>query len=219
MLFRSIHGTVRLEPVMDRATPYHRPHSTHIAGYAVIIGGDDRWIGNLFTGADPATAYGPDAEGAGPAVAGTSGYDGHPASFEEYLARVQAQPPGDHKRFLGVQQPVYARGNVYASGATPFAGEDTPVVLSTAAVSIAVEGDACYLVTELPEGFDHARLDPVTGRDLPRVRFTDADFEEPDGTPAVLDVDLTGEPKRPGERFVAGPVAGLTSGTNRTRIW
>src|SRR5215472_9673488 len=29
-------GTLRLEPVMDRATPYHRPHSTQVAGYAPI---------------------------------------------------------------------------------------------------------------------------------------------------------------------------------------
>ena len=35
-------GTVRLEPVMDRPTPYHGPHSTQVAGYAFIIGGDDR---------------------------------------------------------------------------------------------------------------------------------------------------------------------------------
>ena len=34
-------GTVRLEQVMDRATPYHQPHSTQVAGYAAIYGGDD----------------------------------------------------------------------------------------------------------------------------------------------------------------------------------
>ena len=58
-------GTVRLEPVMDRATPYHLPHSTQVAGYAFIIGGDDRWVGNFFVGGDAATAYGPGREGVG----------------------------------------------------------------------------------------------------------------------------------------------------------
>jgi hypothetical protein len=212
-------GTVWLEPVMDRATPYHRPHSTQVAGYAVIIGGDDRWVGNLFVGGDPALAYGPQAERGGSAVAGTSGYDEHPASFEEYLERIEAQPPGDHQRFIGVKQPVYARGNVYASGATSFAGERAPVVLPTATASIVNQGDAAYLVTELAEEFDRARLDPITGRDLERVRFADADFEERDGTPAVMDVDLIGESKRHGRKFPAGPIAGLTSGGNRTRIW
>ena len=52
-----IAGTVRLEPVLDRATPYHRPHSTQVAGYAVIYGADDRWIGNVFLGGAIETAY------------------------------------------------------------------------------------------------------------------------------------------------------------------
>ena len=51
-----ITGTVLLQPVMDRATPYHVPHSTTVAGYAIIYGADDRWCGNIFvgTGGDPA---------------------------------------------------------------------------------------------------------------------------------------------------------------------
>ncbi|WP_426511094.1 right-handed parallel beta-helix repeat-containing protein [Dactylosporangium sp. McL0621] len=212
-------GTVRLEPVLDRATPYHRPHSTQVTGYAVILGGDDRWIGNLFAGADPAAAYGPDAEGVAPATAGTAGYDGHPASFEEYRDRIDAQPPGDHQRFAGVRQPVYARGNVYAPGARAFAGEHGAVVLPAATLSIDSEDDACYLAADLPAEFDRARLDPIGGRDLGRVRFPDAEFEEPDGTPARLDIDLTGETRSPGLPAAAGPVAGLTAGRSRVRIW
>ncbi|WP_328470946.1 right-handed parallel beta-helix repeat-containing protein [Actinoplanes sp. NBC_00393] len=213
-----IAGTVRLEPVLDRATPYHRPHSTQVAGYAVIVGGDDRWIGNLFTGGDPAAAYGPDAEGEGPAVVGTAGYDAHPASFEQYLERVN-QRQGDHRRFAGVLQPVYARDNVYTGGAAPFAGEPEPVVVPAAPVQIVEDGDAVYLVSDLPPEFAGHRLGPVTGQDLPRVRFADADFEEPDGSPAAFDVDLTGEARQPGGQFPAGPLAGLGSGGSRIRIW
>jgi hypothetical protein len=212
-------GTLRLEPVMDRATPYHRPHSTQVAGYAVVLGGDDRYIGNAFIGGDPQAAYGPQPQGAAPAVAGTAGYDGYPASFEEYLARINDQPPGDHQRFLGVKQAVYAYANAYAAGAEPFAGEPDPLVLDTARASVVEEGDAVYLTTELPEAFDRARLGIVTGRNLGRVRFADADFEERDGSPATMDVDLVGEPKRPDRQFAAGPIGALTSGLNRIRIW
>ncbi|GIH15463.1 right-handed parallel beta-helix repeat-containing protein [Rugosimonospora africana] len=213
-------GTVWLMPVMDRATPYHRPHSTQVAGYAFIIGGDDRWIGNLFVGGDAATAYGrTPEEHAGPAFAGTAGYDGYPASFEEYLARIAAQPPGDHQRFLNVKQPVYARGNVYASGAAPFAGETDALVLPAAAASVVVEGDGVYLETKLPVEFDRISLDPITGRDLERVRFADANFEEPDGTPAVMDTDVTGEHKQRDRRSAAGPIVDLSSGSSRTRVW
>ncbi|GAA3455591.1 right-handed parallel beta-helix repeat-containing protein [Dactylosporangium matsuzakiense] len=211
-----IAGTVRLEAVPDRATPYHRPHSTQVAGFATITGGDDRWIGNLFVGVDPAAAYGPAAEGVGAAVAGTAGYDGYPASFAEYLDRIAAMPPGDHKRFLGVLQPVYAGGNVYAAGAAPFDREEHPLVLPGGAAAVTEDGDGVYLDTDLPPEFDGARLAALTGRDLPRVRVADADFEEADGTPARIDTDLTGARRTAG---APGPIAALRSGRARTRVW
>ena len=114
---------------------------------------------------------------------------------------------------------MYARDNVYAAGATAFAGESDPVHVSTATVSVVEEGDEVYLTTNLSAEFDDARIGPVTGRDLERVRFADAEFEEPDGTPAMMDMDLTGAPKPSGRQFAAGPVAGLTSRETRTRIW
>jgi hypothetical protein len=212
-------GTLRIEPVMDRATPYHRPHSTQVAGYAVVVGGDDRYVGNVFVGGDLAAAYGREVEGVSPASFGTAAYDGHPASFEQYLARIDEQPPGDHQRFLGIKQAVYARENVYAGGARPFEGERDPVVLGAVTASVVDEGDAVYLETELPPEFGQALVGVVAGRDLERVRFADADFEERDGSPAVLDVDLLGERKQPGRKFAAGPVAGLAAGSARVRVW
>jgi hypothetical protein len=212
-------GTMRIEPVLDRATPYHVPHSTQIAGYAVISGGDDRYIGNIFVGTDPDAAYGPGAEGDSAAVSGTVGYDGHPASFEAYLERIAEHPPGDHQRFQGVKQPVYARNNVYLCGARPFAGEQNALVLDDGAVSVLDQGDEVYLATELPSGFEHALADVVTGRSLERARMADADFEERDGSPAVIDVDFLGQPRRHGAKSSAGPLVGLAAGTNRVRIW
>ena len=212
-------GTVRLEAVMDRATPYHLPHSTQVAGYAFIRGGDDRYIGNIFLGGDLAEAYGHGGDGRAVPGYGLAGYDEHPASFEEYLQRIAEQPPGDHQRFLDVLQPVFARDNVYAAGARPFAAETGAHPIGDATVSVVEEGDAVYLQTDLPAEFDQARVGVVGGRDLPRVRFADADFEEPDGSPAVIDVDLTGERRIAGETAAAGPVAALTSGTRRVRVW
>ena len=212
-------GTVRLEPVLDRATPYHRPHSTQVAGYAVIYGGDDRYVGNLFLGGDPGAAYGAGAEGDGPPLAGTAGYDGHPASFEEYLARLADQPPSDQQKYLDVKQPVYARANAYAAGARPFEGEREPWVLGTATATVVDEDDAVWLVTDLPEAFDEARVGVVTGRELERVRCADADFEEVDGSPAVMDIDLSGAPRQPGRDGAVGPLARLRSGPRRTRVF
>ena len=212
-------GTVRVEPVLDRATPYHLPHSTQVAGYAVIVGGDDRWIGNIFVGSDPEAAYGSGAEGGAAAVSGTVGYNGHPASFDEYLHLLGERPPGDHQRFDGVQQPVYVRQNVYLRGAQPFAGEQGALVLDAGAVSIVDQGHEVHLMTELPSDFNRARVGVVTGQDLERVRIANADFEERDGSPPVLDVDFHGKARPRTQESSAGPLADLTPGTNRTRIW
>jgi hypothetical protein len=191
-----------------------------VAGYAVIYGGDDRYIGNIFLGGDVAAAYGPTASGKAPAGYGTVGYDGHPTTFDEYLARVASRPRGDHRRFPGVKQPAYLRDNVYAPGARAFADEVSALTLTEeVSFEVADEGDEVYLVTRLPEAFGRVRLSVVTGADLPRVRFADADFEERDGSPAVFDIDLPGERKDSGRRYPAGPIASLGPGTSRIRVW
>lgn len=43
-------GTMRREQVMDRATPYHYPHSTAPLGTALIFSGDDRVTKNIYVG-------------------------------------------------------------------------------------------------------------------------------------------------------------------------
>jgi hypothetical protein len=210
-------GTLRLEQVLDRPTPYHRPHSTQVAGYANITGGDDRYRGNVFIGGDPATAYTARGEG-GTAFAGLAAYDGYPASFEAYR-QGSDDAEGDHQRFEGRKQAVYAVGNVYASGAAPFDGETNPIRLGAATAAVVDEGAEVYLEVDLPDGFDQARHPLVTGADLPRVRFANADFEELDGSPAVLGVDLTGVARPAGTDAAAGPLVALTSGTDRHRVW
>lgn len=214
-------GAVRIEPVMDRATPYHVPHSTQVAGYAVIYGGDDRFVGNVFVGGDPSGAYGPSAEGNAPAAHGLAGYDGHPASFAEYLDRVEARTAGDHRRFQSVQQPVYARANVHLGRAAVFEGESGPLVLGedTTLATVVEDGKQVHIDLDVPEGFLRSSTSPITGADLERVRFVDADFEEPDGSPAVMDVDLVGTRKDPGGSYPAGPFAALATGVSRIRVW
>ena len=122
-------GTVYLEPVLERPTPYHVPHSTQVAGYAAILGGDDRYIGNIFLGGDPALAYGETSHRLlRPVGHGTAGYDGHPPSLEAYLALVADPTRGDHERFRDVKQPVFIRDNVYVAGAKAFEAEQGAIV-------------------------------------------------------------------------------------------
>ncbi|MEV6495509.1 right-handed parallel beta-helix repeat-containing protein, partial [Actinoplanes sp. NPDC051633] len=216
-----VRGTLALVPVVERPTPYHRPHSTQVAGYAAIYGGDDRYIGNVFLGGDPDQAYGPDARVRDAVGYGTAGYNGHPASLADYIARVGDPSRGDHERFAGVPQPVYIRDNVYAAGASAYEAEQGAVDLGDADVEFGVvdEGDSVYVELRLPEAFDAARVPVISGRDLERVRFVDADFEEPDGSPAVMEIDLAGSRKTDEREHPAGPLSELKSGASRTRVW
>jgi hypothetical protein len=221
-------GTVAVVPVPERPTPYHVPHSTQVAGYAAIHGGDDRWIGNIFLAGDLHRAYAPDWQSSpgtprtgSRAGYGTAGYDRHPSSLAEYLVLVGDPSRGDLQRFMDVKQPVDIRDNVYAEGATPYNREEGPTSLGDAHVDVAVvtNGDEVHLETQLPPAFDQTRLPVLTGRDFERVRFVDAEFEEPDGRPVVLDTDLLGTRKTRGSGYPAGPLAQLTSGASRFRIW
>lgn len=213
-------GTVSIEPVVERPTPYHRPHSTQVAGYAAIIGGDDRYIGNFFLGGDPESAYGPTRRQGQIAAHGTALYDAHPATFAEYLDLVADPTRGDHERFANVKQPVYIRHNVYAAGASPYVHEQSATALpGIVQVDLVEDGDAVFLEADLPQEFEQVCVTVVGGADLPPVRFVDAHFENRDGTPVLVDVDLVGEIKHPDQAHAAGPLAGLKAGKSRIRVW
>jgi hypothetical protein len=59
----------------------------------------------------------------------------------------------------------------------------------------------------------------VGGADLERTYFADAEFEERDGTPAVMDTDLVGDVAPAGALVPAGPLHALRDGRNELRIW
>lgn len=211
-------GSVRLEPVLDRATPYHLPHSTKVAGYAVIVGGDDRVVGNVFADGSDREAYRVDLPPEAVTGYGTGVYDGHPASFDDYLAIVGSRS-GDHRRFSGVQQAVTIRDNVYLGRAAPFEGEVEPLVLPEGSVEVRAEDGAVVLVGDLPPAFAGSAVAVVRGSDLGHVRLVGADFEDPDGADLVLDLDVTGRRKAAGERYPAGPLASLAPGRRSTTLW
>ena len=214
-------GTVFSQPVLERPTPYHVPHSTQVAGFAAIHGGDDRFVGNIFLGGDAALAYSPTSRAGSNPGYGTAGYDGHPTSMQEYRALVADPTQGDHERFLNVKQPVYIRDNVYMGGAEPFEAEKGAIVLNEDDVTVQVvdEGGQVHLETQIPEAFNNASVSVITGEELQPVRFVDADFEDPDGTAVTLDTDIVGERKNPGQTYPAGPIANLRAGSHRTRVW
>ncbi|MGB8451529.1 MAG: hypothetical protein WCD89_04280 [Anaerocolumna sp.] len=93
--------------VLDRSTQYHLPHSTKVAGFSFIYGGDDRFYNNIFIGRDDLTGV------------GTSHYKNYTTSLAEYIDIVD-KVHGDVEAFAKIEQPVYINSNAYLCGAEPF---------------------------------------------------------------------------------------------------
>ena len=203
-------GKMKHLKMLDRSTPYHFPHSTQIKGFAQTYGGDDRFFGNVFVGAE------------GLEGVGTDHFNGYPASLEEFINTVDelcSDSGGDHYIFMKVEQPVYINRNVYLNGANPYDREQENVVLPSfnPRWEIIEEGDEVYLSIELPEAFEGLTDQIHSTRTLPRTRLSDANFETPDGGEVVLDTDFLGN-KKP-EQVVAGPISALKKGANRIKVW
>lgn len=197
-----IAGKMRQWKELSRSTQYHLPHSTKIAGFACVYGGDDRFRNNIFIGHGSTTEE-----------VGTSHYDDYTTSLEEYINTVH-QKEGDHEVFILVNQPVYINHNVYLNGAIPFKKEEENWVDAqfNPDFNIVEENGKVFLACTLPDNFESCQGEVQSTKTLPRVRIVDAEYEQPDGNEIVLDMDLLDRQK---EKFsVAGPICNLKSGKN-----
>ncbi|NLX69403.1 MAG: hypothetical protein GX024_00680 [Clostridiales bacterium] len=201
-----IAGKMNLQKVLNRATPYHLPHSTKVAGFAVVYGGDDRFYNNIFIGGD------------GIEGVGTSHYRNHPVSLEEYIEKVHERH-GDLEEFELVEQPVYINKNAYFNGAQPFERERVKWVNGDFDPQFRIidKGEEVYLSCELPESFEDMVGEVHSTKTLERVRIVDAEFEKPDGRELILDIDYLGWKKS--ENSPIGPITLLKKGSNYIKVW
>lgn len=201
-----IGGRMIHRKVLNRSTPYHLPHSTKVAGFSLIYGGDDRFCNNLFIGRD------------GLEGVGTSHFNGYTTSLSEYIWNVH-RLHGDLEEFELVEQPVYIHHNAYLNGAEPFEREQEKLVVNdwNPRFDIIGQGEEGFLSIELPESFEELTGVIPSTATLPRVRIVDAEFENPDGSAVILDTDFLDQPKA-GQSTV-GPIAQLKKGTNTIKLW
>lgn len=201
-----INGEIVHRLMLDRATPYHVPHSTLIAGFAPVYGGDDRFYNNIFIGQE------------GIPNVGTEIYNGYNTSLSEFKEAV-AKEEGDHESFHKIKQPVYIEDNAYFNKANQFNREDCNFIDENVNpnLSIVEEGNDVYLNISLPESFIEFKGKVYDTETLPKVRIVDADFEDENGNSLTLNTDLNDE-LRENESMI-GPLQTLTTGNNKVKIW
>ncbi|MDR1398945.1 MAG: right-handed parallel beta-helix repeat-containing protein [Treponema sp.] len=200
-------GKIILKKMLNRATPYHAPHSTDINGYAMVYGADDRFYQNIFIG------------GKTPDIVGTAIYDACTTSLDEYIVEVDKNTPGDLNLFENVEQPAYIADNVYFNGAKAFNRETNKLEQASFDPQFAIESanGEIYLDINLSQEFASCLSAPQNTRSLGRVRIVDADFENPDGSPLILDTDYFNA--FVGDETVSGPLVDLKPGKNRVKVW
>ncbi|MBP2072055.1 MULTISPECIES: right-handed parallel beta-helix repeat-containing protein [Thermoanaerobacterium] len=201
-----IAGKMNQRKVLNRSTQYHLPHSTKVAGFAFVYGGDDRFYNNIFIGKD------------GLENVGTSHYNNYTTSLEEYIEKVN-EVPGDLGEFERVEQPVYINKNAYFNGAEPFEKEKDKLVKKDFDPKLAIidKGNEVYLSMQLPDEFGGIVGDIHSTKTLERVRIVDAEFESPDGKELVLDTDYLDTKKS--ENSPIGPITLLKKGDNYIKVW
>ena len=203
-------GSLRRIKVLDRSTPYHFPHTTAVAGTALVFSGDDRFYNNIFVGGMEITAE--------DSSTGTAGYNGCNPSYEAYLSALKAHADCDHVKYFDVEQPVYIKNNAYFKAVGHFEQEESLYDAPDfdPKVEIQQEPDGVYLQIELPEALFALPTQIHSTQTLGTVRMADAIFDDPDGRPITLDHDYFGCPHNC--RPVPGPIEALKPGLNRIKV-
>lgn len=209
-LYNLISGMIRHDTALNRATPYHMPHSTTVMGMGVTFGGDDRVHGNLFTGQYEAGTR-------KDMFTGTAGFDRFTLP-EEYQQLLEAEGNTDEAKYLKVAQPVWCSGNAYAGLAKIFRGEQDAPYCEEAIQARVVEKDGVYsLEIDVPETVAAYQPNLVTAAQLPAPRMTEELYENPDGSEPDTALDILGQART--LQAVPGPLAQLKPGKQSIVIW
>ena len=183
----------------DRTTPYQKPHSTEVIATSTTICGDNRYYNNIFSAFDVENDL-PDAwwiqEGNFARNGfGIAGYD-------------------------SAGYPSFADGNVYYNGALKSDGEENYIDRPDFNPGIRVEERAggVYLHIVLDESIKKVKNKIITGKLLGQARVTRMGYENPDGSPVILDIDYFGH-KRNMDNPFPGPFEDPGTGALVLKVW
>ncbi|MDY4976866.1 MAG: right-handed parallel beta-helix repeat-containing protein [Clostridia bacterium] len=200
-------GAIHRIKCLTRFTPYHGNHTVEVSGYVCVYGEDDRWYQNIFAG---------ETEEADGWRLGTSQYNGCPTSIEEY-AKEEHELAGEGSDETG-RQPAYINGNCYFNGAEAFDQEkDHFIDAGRIYPQLADEDGKVYLEIKIPQEIQKVNTMLIGTENLEPPRISEQPYENPDGTPIVLDEDYFGEIRT--NQPTPGPIEALQSGRQRILLW
>ncbi len=191
-----------------RYTPYHEIHGTKVCGFMTILHGDDRFYNNIFiqkADLDPVKmqidAAGEQSQNAWDDMrfrVGTDVFDEYPIEeewkswFEGYV-NIYSQPKNPDLYYDHL--PVWVEGNLYVNGAKACRNEVNATVSDLTGLSIGVEEreDGWYLTGDLFEKLPEKACRMISTPTLGMAFEPEMQYENPDGTPIVFNLDYFGE--------------------------
>jgi alpha-N-arabinofuranosidase len=210
-------GQICKETENSRFTPYHFPHSTHVAGIMTTQGGDDRYYNNLFI-KTPAPAYDIFENARRPKRKkgvmdyGLGIYNDFPSnlpSTDFYIAEMSQ-----------VKLPVMSANNVYLEGAIPLQnGKNEKIIQQTGnQVKIEKRQDGIYLVFNTTDDCWVKDAGIISSSNLGEALVPESAFENPDGSAVLFSKDYLYTERQQG-RISAGPFTKLRTGVNSIKLW
>ena len=194
-------GALNVFPFDGRKTPFHKPHSTEIAGLHDNPCGDDRYYNNIFVGRPDLNWY-PTRRLAG-------------LSVEEFAKC------DDLSAYDSARLPVWMDGNVFLRGSKPCRQEAAPLVKPEfdPGIKLIEKKDGWYLEFTLGTALAEQRARKlVTTGLLGQAAIPNAAYEQPDGAPLAIATDYFGN-RRNELNPTAGPFENPGQGELKLKVW
>lgn len=220
-------GFIAWARVTNRFTPYHYNHETGVHGFMTIIGGDDRYYNNIFSGTQPENAEkekkidttswlqaDTNLQEDGSVPKGLALYNECPTDDEKWFEHLNTVD-----EFAAARLPMHCGSNLYFSDAEPYRKEPDTVACPDMkpVVKLSDEADGVYLEFDFGDKMSQVNTVTVTTDFLGIAFEPELPYERPDGTPLCIENDFFGN-TRPAGKMTVGPFEGLGNGPQRIKV-
>ncbi len=220
-------GFVSFARVTNRFTPYHYAHETGVHGLMTILGGDNRYYNNIFTGTQPQNEEqekeidvkdwvhpGIIVKEDGSVPKGLTIYDECPAKDENWYKDLRSVD-----EFANARLPMYCGSNLYFDDARPYKSETGSLVFPDLKpqVEITTEAENVYVMFDFVDKLKEVETVTITTDFLGIAFEPEVPFENPDGTPLCVERDFFGN-LRPAGSMTVGPFEGIKGGPQKIKV-
>ena len=191
-------GRLNMSP-HSRVTPYHLPHSTEIAGYHELVGGDDRFLNNIFL-----SGYELNIEQDNPELNTRLHYGREDFGLSAYN---------------GSALLVRAEGNAYLNGALPFEKESNHLDLAyDSKLLIEKNEEGIILSFDFDKKLVKMKNKLVTTELLGITVISEQAYVSPGNAPITIDKDYFGK-QRNKDNPMVGPFEIEERGKQKIKVW